>query len=66
MSIYLGRCIREKAAAEMKVRVINQTPRTLMEFLQLEKPLQRLSEKILLQPNLCVHFKVNLKTLKAI
>lgn len=56
MSIYLGRW--EKAATETKVWAINQTTCTLTEFLQLEKPLQRLSET-LLQPKLCVHFKVN-------
>ena len=56
MSIYLGRW--EKAATETKVWAMNQTTYTLMEFLQLEKPLQRLSET-LLQPKLCVHFKVN-------
>lgn len=56
MSVYLGRW--EKAATETKVWAINQTTCTLTEFLQLEKPLQRLSET-LLQPKLCVHFKVN-------
>lgn len=62
MSIYLGRW--EKAATETKVWAMNQTTCTLSEFLQLEKPLQRLSET-LLQPNLCVHFKVNTLKLNA-
>lgn len=62
MSLYLGRW--EKAATETKVWAMNQTTCTLSEFLQLEKPLQRLSET-LLQPNLCVHFKVNTLKLNA-
>ena len=43
---------------------MNQTTCTLSECLQLEKPLQRLSET-LLQPNLCAHFKVNTLKLNA-
>lgn len=62
MSIYLGRW--EKAATETKVWAMNQTTCTLSECLQLEKPLQRLSET-LLQPNLCAHFKVNTLKLNA-
>lgn len=47
-----------KAVPEIKVRVINQTTCTLMEFLQIKKILQILSKKTLLHQNVSIHFKI--------